>query len=191
GYSGVALITKLKPERMVIGMQNHKYDAEGRVLRADFGDITMLGCYFPSGTTGDIRQTFKMEFLADFQAYVDELKKDRPNLIISGDLNIAHTEIDINHPKRHHKTSGFLPEERQWLTEFLKSGFIDSFRFIDDRAEQYSWWTYRANARAKNLGWRIDYNLVSESMQERICGASILQDIIHSDHCPVKVEIRQ
>ncbi len=189
GYSGMALLTKDKPESLQYGMEIRKYDIEGRLIRADYKDITLLCVYVPSGTVGGVRQVFKMEFLEDFQKYIDNLKKSRPHIIISGDFNICHKPIDINHPEKHKKSSGFLPEERQWMDEFINSGFVDTFREYNSEPEQYSWWSYRANARTKNLGWRIDYHMISESLKSRLKGAGILSEVNHSDHCPVYVEM--
>jgi len=189
GYSGVAIFTKIQPDQIVIGMGNPEFDSEGRVLRADFGDISLLSTYFPSGSYGDERQDFKMKFLFAYQAFLKELKKSRPNLIVSGDYNICHKPIDINHPERHTKMSGFLPEEREWMDAFVKDGFIDSFRKFNSSANQYSWWSYRAGSRSKNLGWRIDYHMIGSSLETRLKAASILQNVVHSDHCPVVVEI--
>ncbi len=189
GYSGVAIFTKIPPTEVHYGMGISKYDAEGRMIRADFGDLTLINSYFPSGTTGDIRQDFKEEYLKDVQIFTDHLKKERPNIILCGDYNICHTEIDIHNPAKQQKTSGFLPHERQWVTDFLESGFVDSFRVFNKDPHHYSWWSYRAGARAKNLGWRIDYHMVSENMADRLKSASILSEIVHSDHCPIVVEI--
>jgi exodeoxyribonuclease III len=187
GYSGVGLLSKQKPENVEIGMNNQKYDIEGRVLRADFKDFSVISVYVPSGTTGGIRQDYKMEFLADFEKHITEIKKNKKELIICGDFNICHKPIDINHPERHKKSSGFLPEEREWLDNFINSGNIDSFRTFNSEPNQYSWWSYRANSRAKNLGWRIDYNFVNNSLENKMQDADILKDIVHSDHCPIKV----
>ncbi len=189
GYSGVAIITKIKPDKVVVGMNNPKYDNEGRVLRADFGCISVMSVYVPSGTTGGERQEFKMEFLFDFTQYIHTLRQERPLLVIGGDYNIAHHPIDINHPERQVGVSGFLPEERDWLTVFIESGFIDSFRAIDTSAEKYSWWSYRAGARARNMGWRIDYHLISNDLLPYLQDASILHQVVHSDHCPVLVNL--
>lgn len=188
GYSGVALFTKIKPAAIIFGMNHALYDTEGRVIRSDFGEVTHLAVYFPSGTTGAIRQSFKMQFLSDFMIFVKNLLKTRPNIIISGDLNIAHKPEDINFPEKHHKMSGFLPEERNWMDEFLTEGFVDTFRIFNQEPRQYSWWTFRAGARSRNLGWRIDYNLISLSMLNRVRAAQIHADVCHSDHCPVSVD---
>lgn len=191
GYSGVGILCKQTPDYVGYGMGNELYDSEGRVIRADFGDVTVVCVYIPSGTTGDVRQAFKMDFLADFEQFILQLRKERPNVIVCGDYNIAHTPIDINHPERQVGVSGFLPEEREWLTHFIEGGMIDSFRVFDSRAEQYSWWTYRMGARKRNAGWRIDYHLVSEPLRNRLIGAGIMQEVVHSDHCPVWVEIKE
>lgn len=189
GYSGVATLTRREPDLVREGCGMDKYDREGRILRTDFGDVTLLNCYFPSGTTGDVRQDFKMEFLDDFFQWIQELRKERPKLIVVGDYNIAHTEMDIHDPVRNKKNSGFLPEEREWMTKWFDSGFTDAFRQKYPDREQYSWWTYRANARANNKGWRIDYQSVTDNLSGHIRDAYQLTDIVHSDHCPVYLEL--
>ncbi len=189
GYSGVSIFTRIKPDHVQYGMNIPEYDHEGRFIRADYGDLSVISVYHPSGTSGDERQAFKMKWLADFQDYVSELRKERPNLLISGDYNICHKPIDIHDPIRNAKNSGFLPEEREWLSGFLDTGFIDSFRFFNPDPHHYTWWSYRANARQRNLGWRIDYHMATDSLKERLQRCVILPQAIHSDHCPVLVEV--
>jgi len=188
GYSGVAILTKMKPKHVEYGCGIEKIDFEGRVIRADFEDFSVMSVYFPSGSN-PLRQEFKMEFLFLFNDYIKELKKIIPNLIISGDFNICHTEIDIHNPKVNKNSSGFLPEERDWISQFLSSGFVDSFRYLNAEPHHYSWWSYRANSRAKNLGWRIDYNMISNTLLPKLIRSQILPAANHSDHCPVLVEL--
>jgi len=190
GYSSVAIFSKLKPDCVEIGMNIIKYDCEGRILRMDWGEISILCTYFPSGSSGDERQAYKMEFLDDFLKYIHQLKQQRPNLIICGDHNICHKNIDINHPEKHQNYSGFLPEERKWFDSYIEAGFVDTFRLFNNKPNIYSWWSYRAGARPKNLGWRIDYNMVSQELKEKVTEASILTDVFHSDHCPVRMCLR-
>ncbi len=189
GYSGVAILTKIEPDRVISGIGIKVYDDEGRFLRADYGDLTVISVYHPSGSSGDHRQDFKMKWLDDFQDYVDELKKERPNLIISGDYNICHQAIDIHDPAGNAKNSGFLPGEREWMTKFLNSGFIDTFRHFNKEPHHYTWWSYRVDARSRNLGWRIDYHMVTPSLENRLLSATILPDAMHSDHCPAALEL--
>ncbi|MBL7774418.1 MAG: exodeoxyribonuclease III [Saprospiraceae bacterium] len=189
GYSGVATFSKRPPDRVVAGCGIDKYDREGRILRTDFGDWSLLNCYFPSGTTGEERQGFKMEFLDDFFGWVEALKKERPNLIVVGDYNIAHTERDIHNPQANKKTSGFLPEERAWMSKWFDSGFTDAFRAKHPELQEYSWWSFRAAARKNNKGWRIDYQSVSNPMADRIVDARQLTSVEHSDHCPVWMQL--
>lgn len=189
GYSGVAIFTKPKPVHVQYGCGIPLYDYEGRVVRADYEDFSVMSVYMPSGSSGEQRQDFKMQWLADFQQYIDELKKEIPNLIISGDYNICHQSIDIHDPVRNKNSSGFLPEERAWFSQFVEAGFVDTFRHFNEDPHHYSWWSYRAGARKKNKGWRIDYQLVSEPLKSRLKHAAILPDVIHSDHCPVLLEI--
>lgn len=189
GYSGVALFSKKKPISVKLGMGNEKFDSEGRILLADFENFSVISAYFPSGTTGDARQDFKMEFLEAFTPYINNLRKERPNLIISGDYNICHKPIDINYPKKHEKMSGFLPEEREWFDKYIATGLVDTFRVFNQNPEEYSWWSYRANSREKNLGWRIDYHIATEPLKQYLKSARILKNVEHSDHCPVEVEL--
>lgn len=189
GYSGVAILTKKQPDNVVCGMNIPAYDKEGRFIRVDYGDLSVVSVYHPSGSSGDERQAFKMQWLNDFQDYVLDLKKTRPNLILSGDYNICHKPIDIHDPVRNATSSGFLPEEREWIDGFMKKGFIDTFRFFNTEPHQYTWWSYRANAREKNLGWRIDYHLASLALEPILKRSVILPSAKHSDHCPVLLEI--
>lgn len=189
GYSGTAIFTKIKPVQVFYGCGIEEYDAEGRVIRADFGVFSVLCTYFPSGSSGELRQDVKMRFLADFQMYIDGLKKSIPNLIILGDVNICHKPIDIHDPVSNKKSSGFLPEEREWFDGFVGSGFVDSFRKFNQEPHQYTWWSLRAASRERNKGWRIDYALVSEPLAEKLSHCRIIPDAKHSDHCPVLVEL--
>ncbi len=189
GYSGVGLLSLHQPDRVIEGMDIEPYDREGRLIRADYGDISIISVYHPSGTTGDVRQEFKMKWLEDFLKYITQLRLERPKLIISGDFNICHKPIDIHDPVGNAKSSGFLPEEREWMDRFIASGFIDSFRVFNQQPHQYTWWSFRAGARSRNLGWRIDYHMVTENLQDALRGASILPHVTHSDHCPAVVEM--
>jgi len=188
GYSGVAILSKIKPNNIVFGTGIEHMDFEGRNLRVDFDELSVMSLYLPSGTNID-RLSHKFMFMDDFQSYINELKKEIPNLVICGDYNICHKGIDIHDPIRNGNVSGFLPQEREWLDQFMKNGFIDSFRFFNDQPDNYSWWSYRAGARGNNKGWRIDYCLVSETLKNKLKRAFILPDAKHSDHCPVVVEI--
>ena len=189
GYSGVAILSKVTPDNVVKGMGIEKYDYEGRFIRADFGDLSVISVYHPSGSSGDLRQDFKMQWLDDFQEYILNLRKTRPKLIISGDYNICHEAIDIHDPKRNAKSSGFLPEEREWMSGFLAEGFIDTFRDLNKEPHNYSWWSYRANARANNKGWRIDYHMITDNLKSNLKAVSIQPDAFQSDHCPIIVEL--
>ena len=189
GYSGVAIFSKIKPIHVEYGCGIKAYDDEGRILRADFDTFSVMSVYHPSGSSGDERQAFKMKWLADYQIYINELKKTIPHLILSGDFNICHKAIDIHNPKSNANTSGFLPEEREWMEQFINSGFIDTFRHFNQQPHHYSWWSYRAGSRGKNLGWRIDYNLSTQNLAARLKRSVILSEAMHSDHCPVLVEL--
>ncbi|WP_392437548.1 exodeoxyribonuclease III [Cruoricaptor ignavus] len=190
GYSGVGIASKVQPLHVELGCGIEDYDSEGRIIRADFQDFSVISVYVPSASNIE-RLGFKMRFCEDLLIYVKNLKKKIPNLVISGDFNICHQPIDIHDPVRLKNVSGFLPMEREWLGRFLDEGdFVDSFRLLNDKPHQYSWWSYRALARERNKGWRLDYHLVSRSIAHRISRALILPEVRHSDHCPVLVELK-
>ena len=189
GYSGVGIISKYEPNKVFYGTGIPEMDYEGRNIRLDFDQFSIMSLYLPSGTNLD-RLEFKLSYMDKFYEYIFDLKKTNPNLIIAGDYNICHKAIDIHDPIRNKNVSGFLPVERNWLTKFIELGFLDSFRLFDKKPHKYSWWTYRANARAKNKGWRIDYIMVSKSLENKIKNAMILSEIVHSDHCPILIEIK-
>ena len=192
GYSGVAIFSKKKPEKIIRGTGHEQSDLEGRVIQADFGELSVINAYFPSGTSGDIRQDYKYVWLNEFMGHIQKLKKKRKNLIICGDYNIAHREIDIHNPVSNKNSSGFLPEERAWFDRFLKDGFIDSFRHINKEHHHYSWWSQRfPSVRAENKGWRIDYISVTQSLETHLRTAGMLPDARHSDHCPVYAEFKK
>jgi exodeoxyribonuclease-3 len=188
GYSGVAILSKTKPNTIVFGTGIEHMDFEGRNLRIDFDDVSVMSLYLPSGTNM-LRLDHKFMYMDDFKNYITHLRQEIPNLVICGDYNICHEAIDIHDPIRNKNTSGFLPEERLWLDVFIKSGFIDSFRHFNKDPHHYSWWSYRAGARNNNKGWRIDYILVTKTMENRLTRALILPEAKHSDHCPVLVEL--
>lgn len=189
GYSGVAIFTRKRPDLVQYGNGVMQSDAEGRVIRADFGDITLVNAYFPSGSSGELRQAYKYQWLDEFFTYIQKLRQDRPHLVVTGDYNICHRAIDIHNPASNKDSSGFLPEERAWMDKWFDSGFTDTFRFFNPHPHQYSWWSFRANARANNKGWRIDYISVSKSLEQRLKDAAIYPDVKHSDHCPVFAEL--
>lgn len=189
GYSGVAIFSRTKPEHIEWGMGMEAYDNEGRFIRADFRDISIVSAYHPSGQSGELRQSFKMQWLADFHQYVNKLRTHRPKLILCGDYNICHEPIDIHDPVRNATVSGFLPEERAWMSQFLADGYVDAFRHLYPETIKYSWWSYRAGARAGNKGWRIDYSILTENLCSELKEAEILNDAVHSDHCPVSVTL--
>ncbi|MDY8135248.1 exodeoxyribonuclease III [Aquimarina sp. 2201CG5-10] len=188
GYSGVAILSKTEPDHIEYGTGIEYMDFEGRNLRADFNGVSIMSLYLPSGTNIE-RLEHKLKYMADFQEYINELKKKHPNLVILGDYNICHQAIDIHDPVRNKNVSGFLPVEREWIGNFMDSGFIDSFRHFNDEPHNYSWWSYRANARANNKGWRLDYGMVAQPLQDKLKRAVILSDAKHSDHCPIVVEL--
>ena len=189
GYSGTAVFSRIPPVSVTqdIGIEEH--DQEGRVITVEFEDFYLVNCYTPNAQRELTRLDYRMKWEDDFRAYLRKLDEVKP-VILCGDLNVAHQEIDLKNPKTNHKNAGFTDEERGKFTELLSSGFIDSFRFFyPDKTGEYSWWSYIRNARATNAGWRIDYFVVSEKLKERMTGASIHQEIFGSDHCPVELTI--
>ena len=189
GYSGVAILTKKNPSNVVYGTGITSMDDEGRNIRVDFQNFSIMSLYLPSGTNLG-RLDFKFNYMDRLYDYISNLKNSFPNLIISGDYNICHKSIDIHDPVRNKNVSGFLPEEREWLDNFINLGFKDSFRLFNKEPNNYSWWSYRANARANNKGWRIDYNLVSESLVKNLEDSFILPNAFHSDHCPIGLKLK-
>ena len=192
GYSGVAVFTKIKPDHVEYGTGHKVSDDEGRVIQLDFGDIRVINAYFPSGTSGEERQAFKYHWLDEFHAYLGELKKKYPKLVLCGDYNIAHKELDIHDPKGNKNTTGFLPDERAWMDKFIADGWIDSFRQFHPGPGRYSWWSQRfPSVRLQNKGWRIDYISATTPLEGQLLSAEIYPDVKHSDHCPVYLEISQ
>lgn len=189
GYSGVLTLSKKEADQVIIGMNNPKYDSEGRVIRTDIGEWTILNCYFPSGSSGEERHQFKMDFLHDFQPFIDQLKSEKDKIIIVGDYNIVHQGIDIHNPDRRDNPSGYRPEERAWMDNWFENGFTDAYRYLYPEKIEYSWWSYRAGSRGKNKGWRIDYISVSSSEKERIKSFAHYKDDQHSDHCALELVI--
>jgi exodeoxyribonuclease-3 len=187
GYSSVAVFCKKEPNHVAYGTGIETMDFEGRNLRVDYDDISVMSLYLPSGTNSQ-RLDFKFNYMDEFQEYINNLKKEIPNLVICGDYNICHEAIDIHNPKMK-GVSGFLPEERTWIGSFIESGFVDSFRYLNTELQEFSWWSYRANSRANNKGWRLDYAMVSKPLKDKISKAYILPEAKHSDHCPIVVEI--
>jgi len=187
GYSGVAVLSKIEPNHVEYGTGIDTMDMEGRNLRLDFDHLSVMSLYLPSGTN-DNRLDFKLNYMAEFQEYVNSLREEVSNLVICGDYNICHKAIDIHNPVANKNTSGFLPVEREWIGKFIDSGFIDTFRHFNKEPHQYSWWSYRANSRNNNKGWRIDYCMASEPLNDKLKRAYILPEAKHSDHCPIGVE---
>lgn len=190
GYSGVAIFSRIKPLHVEYGCGMEGYDFEGRVIRADFEHFSVMNVYMPSGSSGEERQAFKYKWMDDFIPYANKIKSEVKGLIICGDFNICHKPIDIHNPKSNANSSGFLPQEREWMTSFFEQGFIDAFRQFNSEPHQYTWWSYRAGSRGKNLGWRIDYHAISENLLQRLERVVILPEAKHSDHCPVLLEIK-
>lgn len=189
GYSGVALYTKPEPKKVEYGFGLAHFDNEGRVIVADYDQFVLINVYFPNGKQSKQRLQYKMDFYDAYLDYANRLKADGRKIIMCGDVNTAHKEIDLAHPKSNEKTSGFLPEERAWIEKLVASGYLDTFRMFNDQPEQYTWWDVRTRARARNIGWRIDYFFISENLKDNIENAFIMPDIVGSDHCPIGIDI--
>jgi exodeoxyribonuclease III len=189
GYSGVAIYSKLEPKSIKNGFGIEKFDSEGRILIAEYADFTLFNIYYPNGKARQERLDYKMEFYDAFLKYVDKLKKKGKNIIVCGDVNTAHKEIDIARPKENEKISGFLPMEREWIDKFLSHGYLDTFRMFNQEPDNYTWWDQITRARERNVGWRIDYFYISESLKKKIKDAFIMSDVMGSDHCPIGIEI--
>ncbi len=189
GYSGVASFFKGQTPKSTVGMGDPTIDREGRILVHDLDSVTLVNTYFPNGGSGEPRHFFKMKFMKKFFKWLKELDKKSP-VVLTGDINIAHREIDIHDPVRLVGTSGFKPEERQWMTELFENGFVDAFRYAHgDLKDQYSWWSYRQGARRRNKGWRIDYFIVSKRFVKKIQNIKMFTEVSGSDHCPLSLEI--
>lgn len=190
GYSGVAVLTRIRPDHVEYGHGFSQSDAEGRVLQLDFGDIRLINAYFPSGTSGEERQAYKYQWLGEMGSQLGRLRRERPCLVLCGDYNIAHREVDIHDPKGNRNTTGFLPEERAWMDGFFADGWVDTLRHFDPSPQRYTWWSQRfPSVRLQNKGWRIDYISVTEPLRDRLRAADIYPDVKHSDHCPVFLDL--
>ena len=190
GYSGVAIFMKKKPATTYKGMGIERFDSEGRIIRLGFKDFDLLNVYFPNGTSGSERLQYKMEFYDAFLGHCEDLRGKGRELVITGDVNTAHKPIDLKNPKANEKNSGFLPEEREWVDKFIKHGYVDSFRAFNQEPDQYTWWSYRFNVRAKNIGWRIDYFFVTEGLMKKVKDSFITPEVMGSDHCPIGLDIK-
>ena len=189
GYSGVAVFSKKKPKAVHLGMGIERFDVEGRYLRLEFAGFDLLNIYFPNGTSGPERLQYKLDFYDAFLEHCEALRAAGKKLVICGDLNTAHKPIDLRNPKANEKNSGFLPVERAWVDKFVEHGYVDTFREFNSQPDQYSWWTYRADARARNIGWRLDYFFVTKDLLKKIKSSFITPEVMGSDHCPVGIEI--
>ncbi|MCL2065294.1 MAG: exodeoxyribonuclease III [Candidatus Cloacimonetes bacterium] len=189
GYSGTALFSKSQPKSVSYNIGDDRFDGEGRIIQAEYEDFILFNIYFPNGQMNDERLQYKLAFYEQFLLHVEKLKKAGKNIIVIGDFNTAHKEIDLSHPKENVKFSGFLPIEREWIDKFLSNGYVDTFRHFDSSPQKYSWWTYRMGARERNIGWRIDYCFTNIEFLSKIKNAFILNDVFGSDHCPVGIEL--
>ena len=189
GYSGVAVYSKNKPVKVEKGFGVKKFDTEGRILVADYEDFVLLNIYYPNGKASPLRLQYKMDFYDAFMKYAEKLRGEGRNLVICGDVNTAHKEIDLAHPKQNVTTSGFLPIEREWMDKFCGCGYVDTFRMFNSEPGQYTWWHVITRARERNVGWRIDYFFVNEEFRDNVKSAFIMPDVMGSDHCPIGISI--
>ncbi|MCZ7615587.1 MAG: exodeoxyribonuclease III [Ignavibacteriaceae bacterium] len=190
GYSGVVTYTKLKPKSVKQGISKKEFDSEGRFIITEFDEFTLFNIYFPNGKASAERLQYKMDFYEEFLKYCKKLLKQNIKIIVCGDVNTAHKEIDLARPKENSTISGFLPQEREWIDKFLDAGFIDTFRLFNNEPEQYTWWDMVTRARERNVGWRIDYFYISESLRKNILSATIHSSVMGSDHCPIEIELK-
>ena len=190
GYSGVVTFTKEKPINIKKGFGIEKFDREGRILITEFSSFILFNIYFPNGKKNQERLDYKLDFYDTFLGYTDNLKADGKNIVVCGDFNTAHKEIDLARPKENENISGFLPIERAWMDTFVDHGYVDTFRHFNKEPEQYSWWDMKSRARERNVGWRIDYFFVNKEFIQNVKKAFIMQNVIGSDHCPVGIEIK-
>jgi exodeoxyribonuclease-3 len=190
GYSGVATYSKAKPVSVSNGIGINKFDSEGRFLITDFGEFILFNIYFPNGKAKKERLQYKMDFYDSFLKHLNKLTKQGKKLVVCGDVNTAHKEIDLARPKENEKISGFLPKEREWIDKLIKAGFVDTFRVFNDKGDNYTWWDMMTRARDRNVGWRIDYFFISENLSGNLKSATILPDVMGSDHCPVGIELK-
>lgn len=190
GYSGVVTFSKKKPKSVALGLGIEKFDVEGRVIRTEHDGFDLLNVYFPNGTSGPERLQYKMDFYDAFLDHCESLRSEGKKLVITGDVNTAHKPIDLKNAKANEKNSGFLPAERAWIDKFVAHGYVDTLRISHPEPDQYTWWTYRANARARNIGWRIDYFFVTEDLVTQVKDAFIEPEVMGSDHCPIGLEMQ-
>jgi exodeoxyribonuclease-3 len=189
GYSGVATYTKIQPNEVKYGIGIEEFDKEGRIVITEFNEFTLLNIYFPNGQMSDERLDYKLRFYDAILDYCNSEVKNGKRLIICGDYNTAHREIDLKNPKANEKYSGFLPIERAWIDKFIENGYIDTFRYFYPEKVEYTWWSYKFKAREKNIGWRIDYHFVSKNFIDKVKDVKILTDVMGSDHCPIMIEV--
>ncbi|MDR0912042.1 MAG: exodeoxyribonuclease III [Methanobrevibacter sp.] len=190
GYSGVATYTDIKPKKVLKGFDIKKFDDEGRIIQLNFDKFILLNIYYPNGGMSDERLQYKMDFYDGFLDYANKLKNEGNNLVICGDFNTAHKEIDLARPKQNEDVSGFLPIEREWMDKFIENGYVDTFREFNKDGENYTWWSYRTKARNRNVGWRLDYFFVNEEFKDDVIDSYILSDVLGSDHCPIAIKLK-